>query len=158
MRKSLWMLVGAVSPVLVLSACQDASAPGAETSPAADAATWAAGLPGDGDGQGDAKVAGTNYNATAQVRCSGYKGAGAALCDAGVVRGQETGPYVEIKLPDGAQRIIFFEKSGKFLSFGSAEADGTAAMEPSSRREGDTTIAMLGTERYEIPDAFVMGD
>jgi hypothetical protein len=31
-------------------------------------------------------------------------------------------------------------------------------MEIGSRREGDTTIATLGTERYEIPDVFVKGD
>jgi hypothetical protein len=47
---------------------------------------------------------------------------------------------------------------GSFLTFSTAEADGTAAMTTESRREGDTTIAILGTERYEIPDAFVLGD
>jgi hypothetical protein len=31
-------------------------------------------------------------------------------------------------------------------------------MEITSRREGDTTIATLGSESYEIPDAFVLGD
>jgi hypothetical protein len=30
-------------------------------------------------------------------------------------------------------------------------------MQSGSSREGDTTIATLGTERYEIPDAFVQG-
>lgn len=116
------------------------------------------GTPGDGDGQGDAKVAGTNYNATAQVRCAGYKGAAAGMCEAGVVRGTETGTYVEVTLPDGVQRTIFFNNDGSFLSFSAAEADGTAAMKSGSSREGDSTIATLGTERYEIPDAFVKGD
>lgn len=114
--------------------------------------------PGDGDGQGDAKVAGTRYNATAQIRCSGYEGAPAGMCEAGVVRGTETGTYVEVALPDGRQRTIFFNNDGSFLTFSTAEADGTAAMKSGSTREGDTTIATLGTERYEIPDAFVMGD
>ena len=113
---------------------------------------------GDGDGQGDAKVAGTNYNATAQIRCSGYKGAAAGMCDAGVVRNTETGTYVDITLPDDAKRTIFFNKDGSFLSFGTAEADGTSKMKAASKREGDTTIATLGTERYEIPDVFVQGD
>lgn len=113
---------------------------------------------GDGDGQGDARVAGTNYNATAQIRCAGYKGAAAGMCEAGVVRGTETGTYVEVTLPDGVQRTIFFNNDGSFLSFSAAEADGTAAMESGSSREGDTTIATLGSERYEIPDAFVQGD
>jgi hypothetical protein len=113
---------------------------------------------GDGDGQGDATVAGTPYHATAQIPCAGYEGAPAGMCDAGVVRGTETGTYVEVALPDGRKRTIFFNNDGSFLSFSTAEADGTAAMEIASRREGDTTIATLGTERYEIPDAFVQGD
>lgn len=113
--------------------------------------------PGDGDSQGDALVAGTKYNATAALRCSGYRGAGPGLCPAGVVRGTETGTYIEVTLPDGRQRVIFFDQDGRFLSFSTAEADGTAAMKIDARREGDTTIATLGTERYEIPDAFLTG-
>jgi hypothetical protein len=114
--------------------------------------------PGDGDGQGDARVAGTEYNATAQIRCSGYKGSAATMCDAGVVRGTETGTYVDVTLPDGGKRTVLFNDDGSFLSFSTSEADGTSAMKIGSSRQGDTTIATLGTERYEIPDVFVMGD
>ena len=117
----------------------------------------AAAVPGDGDSQGDAKVTGTKYHATAQIACSGYQGAPAGMCDAGVVRATETGTYVEVTLPDGRQRTIFFNADGSFLSFSTAESDGTAALKISSSREGDTTIATLGTERYEIPDALVIG-
>jgi hypothetical protein len=113
---------------------------------------------GDGDGQGDAKVAGTKYNATAEIPCAGYQGAPAGTCEAGVVRGTETGTFVEVQLPGGGQRTIFFNADGSFLSFSTAEADGTAAMKTGSSRKGDSTIATLGTERYEIPDAFVKGD
>jgi hypothetical protein len=113
---------------------------------------------GDGDGQGDALVEGTPYHATAQIRCEGYQGAAPGFCNAGVVRGLETGPYVEVSLPDGRMRTIFFNPDGSFLSFSTAEADGTAALPIESRRDGDTTVATLGTERYEIPDAFVLGD
>ena len=118
----------------------------------------AAAVPGDGDSRGDAKVAGTPYNATAQIPCSGYQGAAAGLCEASVVRGTETGTYVDVKLPDGGQRTIFFGTDGSFLSFSTAEADGTAAMKIGSTRASDATVATLGTERYEIPDAFVRGD
>lgn len=113
---------------------------------------------GDGDGQGDAKVAGTNYNATAKIPCSGYKGAAVGMCDAGVVRNTETGTSIDVTLPDGGKRTIFFNKDGGFLSFATAQADGTAGLKISSSRKGDTTIATLGTERYEIPDVFVIGD
>ena len=81
-----------------------------------------------------------------------------AWWDDGVVRDAETGPYVEVSLPDGVKRTIFFDKDGSFLSFSTAQADGTAAMKVSSRREGDTTLAMLGDERYEIPDVLIQGD
>lgn len=114
--------------------------------------------PGDGDGQGDAKVAGTKYHATALIRCAGYKGAAAGTCEAGVVRDAEGGPYVEVKLPGGVMRTIFFNKDGSFLSFSTAEADGTAAMKISSKRIDDTTVATLGSEQYEIPDVMIQGD
>jgi hypothetical protein len=118
----------------------------------------AAGTPGDGDGMGDAKVAGTNYNATAQIKCAGYKGAAAGMCDAGVVRNADAGTYIDVTLPDKTTRTIFFNKDGSFLSFSTAEADGTAAMKATASRDSDTTIATLGNERYEIPDIFVRGD
>ncbi|MEA1617632.1 hypothetical protein SOQ14_01755 [Erythrobacter sp. T5W1-R] len=117
-----------------------------------------AATPGDGDGQGDALVAGTNYNATAQIRCAGHKGAAAAMCDAGVIRSGTDGTTVEVMLPGGVKRAIFFNPDGSFLTFSTAEADGTAAMTISSTRKGDTTIARLGSETYEVPDAFVTGD
>ena len=56
------------------------------------------------------------------------------------------------------KRTILFNKDGSFLSFSTAQADGTAAMKISSRREGDTTLAMLGDERYDIPDVLMQGD
>jgi hypothetical protein len=109
------------------------------------------------DTGGDALVAGTAYNATAQISCAGYKGAAAGMCDVGVIRGGESGTTVEVKLADGAKRVIFFNADGSFLSFSTAQADGTAAMAVSAQRKGDNTIAKLGTETYEIPDALVVG-
>ncbi|MBK9668622.1 MAG: hypothetical protein IPO74_01005 [Thermomonas sp.] len=108
------------------------------------------GTPGDGDGQGDSKVAGTKYHATpvrVRRRRRGPPGRGARVA---------SGP-VEVTLPDGRMRPIFFNKDGSFLSFSTAQADGTAAMKVGSSREGDTTIATLGTERYEIPDTLIQG-
>lgn len=113
---------------------------------------------GDGDGQGDAKVTGTNYHATAMVKCAGYKGGGPALCNAGVVRNAETGSFVDVTLKDGTMRTLLFDNAGKFLSFSTAEADGTAAMKIGSMRKGDITVATLGAESYEIPDVFIQGD
>lgn len=113
--------------------------------------------PGDGDSQGDAKVAGTDYNATAQIKCSDGKAA-AGFCDAGVNREAETGPYIDVTFPGGRKRTLFFEKSGKFLTINSNQADGSAAYDVKATRKGDTQIITAGPERYEVPDAFVQGD
>lgn len=110
-----------------------------------------------GDKDGDALVPGTAYNATAKISCAGYKGAAVGMCDAGVIRDRKTGSTVEVSLPDGAKRTLFFNPDGSFLSFSTAQADGTAAMAVSSRKKGDTTTAKLGSETYVIPDAFVIG-
>jgi hypothetical protein len=107
--------------------------------------------------EGDALVAGTSYNATAKIPCAGYKGAAAGMCDAGVTRNGADGTTVEVTLADGTKRLIFFNADGSFLSFSTAEADSTAAMAISSQKKGDVTIAKIGTETYEIPDAFVIG-
>lgn len=113
---------------------------------------------GNGDGQADALVPGTRYHATAQLRCAGYRGTPPGLCAAGVVRDPETGSTIEVRLPGGVVRLIFFDRAGRFLTFGTAQADGTAALPIAARRDGDRTIATLGAERYEIPDVFVAGD
>jgi hypothetical protein len=126
-----------------------------------DGATVAAKGPGDGmaaapAGEVDARVAGTIYHATAKVRCSGYQGAAEGQCDAGVVRDGDA-TFVDVTLPDGRKRTLFFDAKGRFVSFSTAQADGTAAMAIGSRREGDDTIATLGSESYVIPDALVQG-
>jgi hypothetical protein len=140
----------ALASVLVLSGCEKTQDDPMPPNKAVVA--------GDGDSQGDAIVAGSPYNATAKIPCSGYKGAAAGMCDAGVVRNLETGTYIDVTLPGNVTRTIYFNSDGSFLSFAVAEADGTAAMETSAERQGDTTIATVGAERYEIPDALVKGD
>jgi hypothetical protein len=143
---------------LLLSACGGGAADSETTAAPAETATTPEATAGDGDSQGDALVAGTNYNATAQISCAGHKGAAAGMCDAGVIRSGADGTTVEVTVAPDTKRIIFFNPDGSFLSFSTAEADGTAAMEISSEKNGDVTIARLGSETYEIPDVFVTGD
>ncbi|MDM7956074.1 hypothetical protein [Blastomonas sp.] len=117
-------------------------------------------IPGDGDGQGDAKVAGTDYDATAQLRCAGYRGMKATMCDAGVKRNQEDGQtLVFIDWPDGVNsRMLIFDRAGKILTANTNEADGSSKFEVLGKREGDTTVVTIGPERYEVPDVFIRGD
>lgn len=110
---------------------------------------------GEGDGQVDAKVAGTDYNATADIPCT-LPDAAAKTCSAGVTRGPEQ-IAIEVSLPGGAKRMLLFDGKGKFVTHGSAQADGSAALTSSATREEDWTIVTVGKEIYRIPDAFVMG-
>lgn len=112
--------------------------------------------PGDGDGQGDSKVAGTDYNATAEIPCTGIKGAG-PTCKAGVTRSPD-GIAIDIPLPGGTTRTLLFDAKGSFVTHRSAEADGSAALSSKGKREGDWQVIKVGPETYRVPDAFVVGD
>lgn len=105
----------------------------------------------------DALVAGTQYNATAEIECSGYRNHSAGRCPAGVKRKQEDGlTIVEIQWPKGDSRMLMF-KDGKILGANTNQADGSAAFEVVGERKDDVTTVRIGPERYVIPDAFIMG-
>lgn len=98
----------------------------------------------------DALVAGTNYNATAEVPCITAADAPKGRCKAGVMRMAGGEATVELQTPDGGQRHIYF-KNGRPDS-----SDANAPMR--ATRQGDINIIRIGTvEVYEIPDAFVVG-
>lgn len=98
----------------------------------------------------DALVAGTNYNATAEVPCITAADAPKGRCKAGVMRMAGGEATVELQTPDGGQRHIYF-KNGRPTS-----SDANAPM--NATRQGDVNIIRIGTvEVYEIPDAFVVG-
>jgi len=98
----------------------------------------------------DALVAGTNYNATAEIPCITSAGSAKSRCKAGVMRMDGGETTVEIQTADGGQRHIYF-KNGRPDS-----SDANAPMR--ATRQGDTNIIRIGTvEVYEIPDAFVVG-
>lgn len=65
---------------------------------------------------------------------------------------------IEVSLPDGGVRLLLFDGKGAFVTHVSAEADGSAALSSSARRERDWTIITVGKEVYRIPDVFVLGD
>lgn len=115
---------------------------------------------GDGDGQGDSKVAGTDYHATSQIRCSGMRGASPGMCDAGVKRrvGDDGGSLIEVSWPGGGRRTLFFDAKGAFLSADGNQADGSAAYTAKVSRREDIQIIRFGPEQYEVPDVFLLGD
>lgn len=107
----------------------------------------------------DAKVAGTTYNATAQVPCGGYRKHADSMCDAGVVRNKDKTASVTVTYPGGTDsRTIFFDATGKPFGADLAEADGSAQYKLEMKRKGpDVTVITIGPEHYEIHDAFVTG-
>jgi hypothetical protein len=113
---------------------------------------------GESEGTGDALVAGTSFNATADIRCSMDGSAPTAMCSAGVRRGagSDGATFVEITRPNGLPRVIFFQGT-RAMSADSAQADGSAAYAFSAARSGDETTISFGPERYIIPDALVEG-
>lgn len=109
-------------------------------------------------GREDALVPGTDYNATASVRC-GFDGAEATdTCPAGVKRnwGEDGTTLVEITRPDGRKRAIFFRGTTPYGA-DSAEADGSAGWSFAVSRREDQSVIQYGPESYVIVDAFVVG-
>ncbi len=100
----------------------------------------------------DAMVPGTSYHATATVGCALTAAAPLGQCKAGVMRFGGGEATVEITLPGGAMRHIYFKGS---QATGSDHPKGGF----SARKSGGdlNIISVAGTERYEFPDAFVVG-
>ena len=67
----------------------------------------------------------------------------------------DSGDYatVVLKRPDGRTRAIFFRR-GEPIGADTSEADPGKFNAP---REGDLNFIRVGNERYEIPDAVVLG-
>jgi hypothetical protein len=102
---------------------------------------------------GDARVPGTPYHATGEIRCVMPGGGAPGFCPFGVVRQGYGTATVTVTKPDGRTRAIFFEK-GKATGCDSGAADAGGF---SATKRGDMHIVLIGEERYEIPDAVVFG-
>lgn len=116
------------------------------------------GPPPPPDGDTDAKVAGTDYNATTEIKC-GFKGAAPTQsCPAGVKRnwGDDGTNLVEVTKPDGRKRAIFFTGT-RPTGADSAQSDGSAGWDFDYTRNGDMVTIKFGPETYVIVDALVEG-
>lgn len=99
----------------------------------------------------DATVAGTGYQATATVRCAPRADTPLGACKAGVMRFGNDEATVEITLPDGSRRHIYFK--GTEATSSDSRNGGFSVQKDSDRN----IITVGGKERYEFPDAFVSG-
>lgn len=98
-------------------------------------------------GQGD-------FDATGQVPCAQSAGQPMTPCDFGVARAGGGYATVVVTRPDGAKRAIFF-RMGRPLGADTSEADGYHEFR--ADKESDLHRIQVGPERYEIPDAVILG-
>lgn len=75
-------------------------------------------------------------------------------CEFGVARAGGGYATVVVRHPDGFARAIFF-RMGRPLGADTSQADGYPAFR--AEKESDLNIIRVGDERYEIPDAVVLG-
>ena len=93
------------------------------------------------------------FDATGSLPCAQRAGRPTGECDFGVARAGGGYATVVITRPDGRTRAVFF-RMGRPIGADTSEADpGTF----NATREGDVNTIRIGDERYEIPDAVVLG-
>ncbi len=97
-------------------------------------------------GQGD-------FDATGMLPCAQHLGQPAGSCEFGVARAGGGYATVVVQKPDGRTRAIFF-RMGRPIGADTSEADPGVFR---ATREGDLNVIRVGHERYEIPDAVVLG-
>ena len=98
-------------------------------------------------GQGD-------FDATGQIPCAFHVGQPMTQCDFGVARAGGGYATVVITKPDGPTRAIFF-RNGIPIGADTSEADGYAEFH--AEKQSDLNLIRIGDERYEIPDAVILG-
>lgn len=98
-------------------------------------------------GQGD-------FDANGEIPCGQVRGQPMTRCAFGVSRAGGGYATVVITMPDGRQRIVFF-RMGQAIGADSSEADRSGPFR--AERESDLNLIRVGEERYEIPDAVILG-
>lgn len=94
------------------------------------------------------------FDATGKVPCAQQAGQPMTQCDFGVARAGGGYATVVVTLPDGRKRAIFF-RMGIAIGADTSQADGYGKF--SATKDADLNMIKVGSERYEIPDAAVLG-
>ncbi len=94
------------------------------------------------------------FDAIGQLPCAQGQGQPMGQCAFGVARAGGGYATVVVKRPDGRQRIIFF-RMGRPIGADTSQAEGFPEFR--ATKEGDLNLIRIGSERYEIPDAVVLG-
>lgn len=94
------------------------------------------------------------FDASGPLPCAQSEDEAMGQCDFQVARAGGGYATVVISLPDGRSRMVFY-RMGVPIGVSSSEADPVG--EFAASREGDDYIVRIGSERYRIPDAVVLG-
>lgn len=102
----------------------------------------------------DARVPGTEFNATGNIPCARNRGQPMGSCRFGVVRAGNGNGHITVFWPDGGNRVIFFEDNTP-MRYDESEADAGARM--TVGHEADLYHVRIGSQRFEIPKAVMTG-
>ena len=94
------------------------------------------------------------FDATGKIPCAQSAGQPMTQCEFGVARAGGGYATVIIKRPDGRKRALFFSM-GRLVGADTSQADGYPEIQ--SSKQGDLHQIRVGSERYEIPDAVILG-
>jgi hypothetical protein len=95
-----------------------------------------------------------DFDATGRVPCAQSEGQPMGQCDFGVARAGGGNATVVVTRPDGTTRALFFTR-GEFTSADTSQAEGYPPV--SAEKQGDLSMISVGSERYEVPDAVILG-
>lgn len=94
-----------------------------------------------------------DFDATGTIPCAQFSGQPMTQCAFGVARAGGGDATVVVTRPGGRPRAIYFA-NGHAIGADTSEADPGAFR---VTRDGDLNMIDVGKERYEIPDAVVLG-
>jgi heat shock protein HslJ len=94
------------------------------------------------------------FDANGMVPCATYLGQPMGHCEFGVSRAGGGYATVVIKKFDGRTRAIFF-RMGEPIGADTSQAEGYPEFR--ATKESDLHLIRIGNERYEIPDAVILG-